>query len=256
MNKRVVVNPDYAHYLSFVERLPELFDKSGEVIYKGRNELRQYNVEGTDIVVKSFKIPNIVNQFVYSLFRSSKSRRSYEHALRLLNSGFNTPLPIAYVETRYLGLFRASYFVSLKATETRMLREFADDDIEGRESLVLSIGKYLATLHEAGIYHEDFSPGNVLFERIGEKDEYSFSLVDINRMNFGHINENRGYSAFRRLWGGDRFFELAAASYARTRGYDPQVAVKRVADEVAKFRKSNQAHQRRKAWFLKLFGQK
>ncbi|MGL4994329.1 MAG: lipopolysaccharide kinase InaA family protein [Bacteroidales bacterium] len=256
MKIRVVVNPDYANFLSFVEDLPYLFDKSGEVIYKGRNELRLYNIDGIDLVVKSFKIPNIVNQLVYSLFRPSKSRRSYEHALRLLDGGFNTPVPIAYVETRSFGLFKGSYFVSFKACETRLLREFDDDSVHGREALIESIGSYLASLHEAGIYHEDFSPGNVMFDKLDEGDQYSFSLVDINRMNFGTISERRGYSAFRRLWGGDNFFRIAAASYARARGYDPQTAIKIVREEVAKFRKSNHAHQKRKAWFQKIFGQK
>lgn len=46
-----------------------------------------------------------------------------------------------------------------------------------------AFAEFTARLHEAGILHLDYSPGNILYDKIGE--EYHFSLVDINRMHFG-----------------------------------------------------------------------
>lgn len=44
-----------------------------------------------------------------------------------------------------------------------------------------AFAEFTARLHEAGILHLDYSPGNILYDKIGE--EYHFSLVDINRMH-------------------------------------------------------------------------
>lgn len=46
----------------------------------------------------------------------------------------------------------------------------------------------MAELHEAEVYHADFSPGNVLYDRTEEG--VRFSLIDINRMYFGPVSLN------------------------------------------------------------------
>lgn len=255
MDKRVVINPAYTQFLSFVEELPNHFSDAGEIIYQGRNELRVFRVNGVDLVVKSFRIPHLINQVVYASFRSSKSCRSYEHAHHLIKEGFRTPTPIAYVETRCCGLFRRSYYVTLKAEDSRLLREFVERELEGREYIVTQLGVFLGKLHESGIYHEDFSPGNVLFD-VDAVGEAHFSLVDINRMSFGPVSETQGYHAFRRLNGSNRFYELAATSYAELRGFDTQFAVAEVKRRTKEFFIGFRAHQARKAKYRKWFGSK
>jgi len=54
--------------------------------------------------------------------------------------------------------------------------------------------------------HRDYSPGNILFDKID--GEYHFMLVDINRMSFGKISIDMGCANFARLWGQKAFFEL------------------------------------------------
>ena len=53
--------------------------------------------DGSRVVVKRFKQPNALNRWVYGIFRKSKARRAYEHALRLTELGVDTPTPIAYI---------------------------------------------------------------------------------------------------------------------------------------------------------------
>lgn len=74
-------------------------------------------------------------------------------------------------------------------------------------------------MHDEGILHQDFSPGNILWER-DANGHYHFSLVDINRMRFGPVSMKTGCENFARLWGPKAFIELLAGEYARRRGFD------------------------------------
>ncbi|MGL4779742.1 MAG: lipopolysaccharide kinase InaA family protein [Bacteroidales bacterium] len=233
MKTTIVVNPKYESLRSFIADLPETFDNSGTVIYDARNQLREFTVEGLVIIVKRYKVPHIINQIIYSYFRESKSARAYHYAQKLLSLGFDTPEPVAYIETSCKGLFNYSYFVSLRSESNRLLREFGDFQIEGREHIAEALGNYMADLHNAGIVHEDFSPGNILFD---EKDgKVSFTLIDINRMSFRNLNQEESIHSFRRLYGCDKFYEIVAKSYAKRRGFDPEYLSEKVVRIIHEF---------------------
>ena len=75
----LVIHPDFKELGDFILSLPERFEKNeGIVIHKGRNELRKMEYGGREYVVKSFPRPNIINRFVYGIFRPSKAKRSYD----------------------------------------------------------------------------------------------------------------------------------------------------------------------------------
>ena len=60
----------YDHFREFLLSLPQRFSRGeGECIYKGRNELRVFTVNGTRLVVKSFGRPHFINQLVYGFLR-------------------------------------------------------------------------------------------------------------------------------------------------------------------------------------------
>ena len=80
-----------------------------------------------------------------------------------------------------------------------------------------AFAEFTARLHEAGILHLDYSPGNILYDKIGE--EYHFSLVDINRMHFGEVDIKKGCANFARLWGQTPFFILLGKEYAVREGW-------------------------------------
>ena len=74
-HRTLELRPDYQNMEDFMYSIPERFAAGeGTVVYKGRNELRKMTYGGLDLVVKSFHRPNLVNRFVYGVFRPSKAK--------------------------------------------------------------------------------------------------------------------------------------------------------------------------------------
>ncbi len=230
---KIVVNPTYDHLRGFIESIPNSFETEGRIIYSGRNLIKVMEVNGIEINVKRYGIPAFVNRVVYSFFRVPKGRRAFEYPQMLLQKGFETPVPIAYIEQRRCGLIDYSYFVSMQSPYQRNFYEFGNADIEHCKDVVIAFARYTAELHQAGIMHRDYSPGNILFDKINGK--YHFMLVDINRMSFGRISVEMGCANFARLWGQKAFFRLLAKEYAQARHADEAYCVERVLSYRKKF---------------------
>lgn len=230
---KIVVNPTYDHLRGFIESIPNSFETEGRIIYSGRNLIKVMEVDGIEINVKRYGIPAFVNRVVYSFFRVPKGRRAFEYPQMLLQKGFETPVPIAYIEQRRCGLIDYSYFVSMQSPYQRNFYEFGNADIEHCKDVVIAFARYTAELHQAGIMHRDYSPGNILFDKINGK--YHFMLVDINRMSFGRISVEMGCANFARLWGQKAFFRLLAKEYAQARHADEAYCVERVLSYRKKF---------------------
>jgi len=216
--KTIVIHPDYTCYADFIDRLPDIFHTEGETIYKSRNEIKVFDVNGIKINVKQYKVPIFINRIIYTFFRATKAYRAYNYAFKLLSKGIETPLPIAYMIFKKTGLIHQCYFISLQSPYERNMYEFGKGSLKGRETIIQRLAQYTAQLHESGIYHKDFSPGNILFQQTD--NEVNFLLVDINRMQFGPVSIEKGCANFARLWGGDEMFNLLAREYAVARNAD------------------------------------
>ena len=219
---KVVVNPKFQSISSFVESVPTIFSREGEFIYNGRrNQLKIFYVEDMIVNVKSYKVPIFINRVIYTFFRATKAQRAYDYALRLLSLGVETPTPIAYIEEENGGLLSHSYFICLHTPLSGNLRLFGDSSIPFQDvrELAVAFARFTAELHEKGVLHIDYSPGNILYEK-RENGTYHFSLVDINRMKFCPVDMKTGCGNFCRLWGTDEFFSLVARTYAEARGFD------------------------------------
>lgn len=215
---KVLINPLYNHLADFINNIPERFEDQGKVIYSGRNLIKVMTLDGVELNVKRYAVPAFVNKIAYSFFRVPKGKRAFTYPQVLFERGFETPCPIAYVEERKFGLINYSYFISLQSSYSRNFYEFGNADVDQCKDVIVAFARYSAKLHEAGILHRDYSPGNILFEQID--GEYHFSLVDINRMNFGRVSIRQGCANFARLWGKKSFFELLAKEYAKARHAD------------------------------------
>lgn len=223
---KIVVNPTYEHLRKFIESIPSSFEKEGRIIYSGRNLIKVMESGGMEINVKRYGVPAFANRVVYSFFRTPKGRRAFEYPQMLLQKGFETPMPIAYIEQRKCGLINYSYFVSMQSPYQRNFYEFGNADVECCKDVIIAFARYTAQLHQAGIIHHDYSPGNILFDKID--GEYHFMLVDINRMSFEKISVEMGCANFARLWGQKDFFKLLASEYALARHADEALCIEQV----------------------------
>ncbi|OUL60579.1 Kdo domain containing protein [Flavobacterium sp. AJR] len=179
------INPVFANETTSILDKIKAFNSSGTLLGNGqRNVIKLFDLNDKVVNIKSFKIPNLINKIAYKYFRKSKARRSFEYATILLEKGIGTPLPIAYLENyNWLGL-RDSYYASEHLITELTFRELVEiPDYPDHENILRQFTRFSFGLHEKGIEFLDHSPGNTLIKKNAD-DNYSFFLVDLNRMEF------------------------------------------------------------------------
>ena len=146
----------------------------GLVIDNRRNILRL-----TDgVVVKQFRTPNLLRGIWYGWFGTSKARRSYENAQRMTGL---TPEPVAYREVRVFGILRESWYACRLSECKHTFKELMDNpDFPHRADILRAIGRFTAELRQRGIWHRDYSRGNILFNEDGSRIE----VIDLNRIRW------------------------------------------------------------------------
>ncbi len=196
MAVKIEINQDYQSLLPFINELASNgVPSDATLIYSARN--RVYTIErgGYLLNIKAFRCPSFPNCYVYGRFRQTKARRSYQNSLRLAEMGFRAPTPVAYIEETAAGRMGKCYYVSLqlKADDLRDWVKKPD-----REPLLRALAAEMVRLHRAGVFHKDFSPGNVLYTSNG--GEYQFYLIDLNRMQFDVRSHSTLMRNFRSIY--------------------------------------------------------
>ena len=186
---KIVLNPNYEHLREYIASIPEQFENRGSVLATGRNLIKEDIVQGQRLVIKSYRriyLPNIIR---YSFFYPSKAQRAYDYARVLLDNGFNTPEPFAYIEVKKMGLIRQSYFVCAFTTDTSLL-QMKEQGLVPPANLMPELARFTYELHTKRIYHVDYNVGNILYAE--ENGRIKFSLIDNNRMRFGAVSFKSG----------------------------------------------------------------
>lgn len=180
----------WSRFLNFFRSVKQVGDfdrwEEGEIIDARRNILRLTK----GVVVKQFATPSLWRGIWYGIFGKSKARRSYEYALRM--EGL-TPAPIAYREVRVCGVLRESWYACRQSECPYTFIDLIEHpDFPNREQILRAIGRFTADLHQRGIWHPDYSQGNILFNEDGSHIE----VIDLNRIRWRkHV---QGYP-FKRL---------------------------------------------------------
>lgn len=217
--RRVFVGDDFQDLSSFVRVLPVHFENGGTLIYEGRNKLKEFEIHGRKLIVKSYQLPHLINRIVYNSFRASKARRSYQYAQMLRKAGIGSPAPVGFYSTGTWLLFGRSYFVSLKSECPYTYRNLLEETFTGdKEKVLRAIARTTAALHENGFLHKDYSGGNILFRETDKGIEVE--IIDLNRMRFGKVDIETGCKNFERLPGTHEMFVILADEYAKVRGFD------------------------------------
>jgi len=214
-----VINEKFKEFEYFVNNIKEFFNTNSNTIHKARNEIKVVEYENINFIVKSFKIPNLLNKIVYTFFKKSKASKSYEYALRI--EGF-TPKPIGYVEFFESFLLKKSYFISEKFDYDFTIREpLLDANFPNKEAVLKAFAMFTYSLHESGIYHLDYSPGNILIKKEG--DVFIFKIVDINRMKFLNLSLDLRVKNFSKLWAKDEDLVTIVKEYAKISNKDEKI---------------------------------
>ncbi len=158
-------------------------NKKNIILFQKRNVIKIVDFNGEKYVVKSFKIPHLINKIVYKFFRDSKAKRSYENSVKLIELNINTPKPIGYIEFSSIAFFKDSYYISSFFDYDFEIRAvFKDKNFKDREKILRKFIEFTFDIHNKGVYHVDYSPGNILVKIIDA--EYIFYVIDVNRMKF------------------------------------------------------------------------
>jgi len=217
---------------------------TGEPIYTGRNQIWALDWRGRSLAVKAFGTPWGIRKWIYGSLRASKAKRSFENASALLALGLHTPRPLGYAEFGSRTCLLKSFYVSEylpSSSGVFPLREvLLDANRSDRKEILTAFGRYTCQLHNLGVLHRDYSPGNILVmpmggeERTAQDNEslsppalemralssaaYRFELVDLNRMSFGALSPQQRMHNLRLLWADDDDLRTVVTGYAEVFG--------------------------------------
>jgi len=213
---------DYTAFEARLIQIDSLFGTDGRLIYDERNKLKGLNFGDEEVTVKRYRKPHFINRLAYGYFRKSKAERAFNNAERLIELGIQTPPPVGFLEQRnFVGLQHA-YYVCLYQPHKCTIRKVIDEaNFPNREQVLRAFAQFTVELQNKDIHFVDHSPGNTLLLEDG-KGEFSFSLVDINRMRFKKLNKEQRYENFSKLTTDKRVLrlfseELASATGANTK---------------------------------------
>lgn len=213
----IVIHKDFLSKEKEIKKNISDFSTSGILFGDGkRNKIKLFDLDGKTINIKSFKVPNLINQVAYKYFRKSKARRSYEYANKLLENGIGTPQPIAYAENFTFTGLEKSFYVSEHLQAELTFRELVlQPDYPDHENILRQFTRFTFDLHQKGIEFLDHSPGNTLIEE-GSEGTYHFYLVDLNRMNFHDVMDfDSRMKNFNRLTPKTEMLAVMSDEYAK-----------------------------------------
>ncbi len=214
------IHKDFKTHETFFDGIISNFDSEGEPFgNQDRNSLKLFDLNGKSINVKSFRIPNVINQVAYRFFRKSKAQRSFEYANWLQSLEIGTPQPLAYYEYKTTLLFKKSYYISEQQDCDLTYRELTTDfEYPDHENILRAFTRFTYKLHQKKVYFLDHSPGNTLIKKVG--NSYEFYLVDLNRMEFKALDFETRIKNFAKLTTHKFMVEIMSDEYAKCSGED------------------------------------
>jgi len=215
MSINFLIHNNYKNLESQLNKIITNFDTLGEDFgNQDRNSLKLFKLDDKTVNVKSFRIPNFINQFAYRFLRKSKAQRSFEYGNKLQSLDIGTPQPIAYYEYKTWFLFKKSFYISEQLECDLTYRELTTDlNYPNHEAILRAFTRFTYNLHEKQVKFLDHSPGNTLIKKVGE--DYEFYLVDLNRMEFKSMDLEERIKNFAKLATHKSIIEVMSDEYAK-----------------------------------------
>lgn len=216
MNRTKQIHDNFKQSDAFLDDIITNYDTKGEDFgNQDRNSLKLFQLDEKTLNVKSFRIPNLINQIAYRFFRKSKAQRSFEYAKWLQSLDIGTPQPVAFYEFKTLFLFKKSYYISEQLDCDLTYRELTTDfEYPEHESILRKFTVFTYLMHEKKVHFLDHSPGNTLIKK-RDDGSYDFYLVDLNRMEFGPLDFETRIKNFSKLTTHKWMVEIMSDEYSK-----------------------------------------
>ena len=214
---RITIHPKYRNQEAAILQLVTAFFGEGDLIVKGSRNIIKSNLLGNEKVnIKFFQKPGFVKSIIYSFFRSTKAKRSFDYANYLSEHNIPTPFPIAFVEERNaIGLLGNSYYICEQINYDFTIRELIHNpQFPERHTILEQFAEFTFKMHEAKINFLDHSPGNTLIVKEGN-GRYKFYLIDLNRMRFENLSIEKRMDNFKKMWLSKLMVQIVSKKYAQ-----------------------------------------
>ena len=234
----------------FILNIKENFKSDVKVLNDQRNVIKLFKINGKRYVVKSFKVPHLLNRIVYSFFRKSKAERSYINTKKLESLNIGTPSPVAYIELYSSFLIKESFYISEYFDfDYQMSDALYDENFKDRDSIFKQFAEFTHEIHNKGVFHSDYNHGNILFKN--NKGVCEFSLVDVNRMKFIPLNDSLRMKSICRLTKNLDTLRSIVKHYCTTSGKDFNYLMDLLSKHLDDFKRSQKVKQMLKTIFQK-----
>lgn len=236
---KIILNPNYIKQEKSILQLVSHFFDEGNLIIKGSRNTIKSNFLGEEKVnIKFFQKPGFFKSIIYSFFRSTKAKRSFDYANYLIDHHIQTPIPIAYVEERNsLGFLRDSFYICQQIEYDFTIRELIHDPLfPNRNKILEQFTEFTFKIHEARVNFLDHSPGNTLIIKNGN-DRYDYFLIDLNRMKFEDLSIEKRMDNFKKMWLSKLMVKVVAKKYAELSNLSEEKLYKILLEKTTQFKR-------------------
>ena len=236
---KIILNPNYIKSEKSILQLVNSFFDQGNLIVQGsRNTIKSNFLENETINIKFFKKPGFIKSIIYSFFRSTKAKRSFDYANYLIDHLIETPIPIAYVEERNsLGFLGDSFYICQQIDYDFTIRELIHDPLfPNRNEILEEFTEFTFKMHEAKVNFLDHSPGNTLIIKNGNS-RYDFFLIDLNRMKFEDLSIEMRMDNFKKMWLSKQMVKVVAKKYAELSNLSEEKLYKILLEKTTQFKR-------------------
>lgn len=170
--------------------------RSGQLTVVKKHHYRivyRAELDGGAVYVKHFLVPG-VRAKLRQWIRRGKGRNEGQRSTYLDAVGVPTITPVALGEQRKRNLLFENYLITPAIPDAVSLDRFLEGDFSDwpaerqsrlRRNLATELAVLTARLHDAGFYHLDYHPGNILVQ-VGADDRPRLALIDLDGLRVTH----------------------------------------------------------------------
>ena len=150
-----------------------------------------HNGKELKVLVKESVFPHLLSALRYN-FCKSRAKKYWIASRGLKVRGIETPLSLAFIEKKELGLPRQNILLTEYIDRALELNDYvlgnfkgvlSKNEMQKKKRFLGKFAQRLRELHERGIYHADLKSNNILIKEKSD-EEWRFYFIDLDRVAF------------------------------------------------------------------------